>query len=155
MRFLIAALIAIAFNFSAYGQKSTEQQLVELLAQAAALQAQVAALQAQIEADREGQTNTQTELSQECFHSHGEASDTERFCELADSHSVMPNDDLPSLYISRPALGGWVRLYRVNLDAYAERVLINAERVLINERQRAENAEILQQWNEFNRPLLN
>ena len=76
MRFFLAALLAVAFNASAYGQQSTEEQLAALLAQAAAMSAE-------IEAERDGEADVQPVVSQQCSRSDIEACDAETLCNRA------------------------------------------------------------------------
>ena len=80
MRFFLAALLAVAFHVSAYGQQSKEEQLAALLAQAAALLAE-------IEAERESEADAQPAVSQECSHNNIETCDAETLCARATTGS--------------------------------------------------------------------
>ena len=80
MRFFLAALLAVTFNVSAFGQQSKEEQLAALLAQAAALLAE-------IEAERESEADAQPAVSQECSHNNIETCDAETLCTRATTGS--------------------------------------------------------------------
>ena len=117
MRFFLAVLLAVAFNVSAYGQQSKEEQLADALrlieqlelerdlaqleadeAKLAARRDQIALRQAQLEIEQlkaqptssqvdAGTPTVEASVSQECSRSNVEACDAETLCDRATTGS--------------------------------------------------------------------